>query len=120
MIEIWKPIKGYEGLYEVSNFGQVNSLVKVRSTPNGGVRVYPSMIRKTNIVKSGYLNVQLWKNGIVKNKMVHLLVADAFLPNPNNLPIVNHKDEDKSNPHIDNLEWCTRSYNATYKKENMI
>lgn len=117
MIESWKPIKGYEGLYEVSNFGQVRSLEKTRRTPNGGVRVYPSIIRKLNVVKSGYLNVQLWKNGKVENKMIHILVAEAFIPNPFNLPIINHKDECKTNPRVDNLEWCTYVYNRNYKRE---
>lgn len=113
-MEEWKDIEGYEGLYQISNYGQVKSLTKERYMPNGGKRVYTERLVAINVVKSGYLNVQLWKDGKVKNKMVHILVAMAFIPNPNNYPQVNHKDEDKTNPIYSNLEWCTRSYNATY------
>lgn len=115
-MEEWRDIIGYEGLYEISSFGTVRSYERIRNTPNGGIRVYPSKVKKAGMVKSGYLNVQLWKDGKANNKMVHLLVAEAFLSNPNNFPIINHKDECKTNPKLSNLEWCTYVYNRNYKK----
>lgn len=112
--EIWKPIKGYEGLYEVSNTGKVKSL--------GGKRTkkYESILKqvKTNC----YLQVTLCKDGKIKNCRVHRLVATAFLHNPENLPEVNHKDENKENNRVDNLEWCSRKYNNNYGtlRERMV
>lgn len=96
--EIWKDVKGYEGLYVVSNLGRVK-------------RVRSGRIRTQKIAKNGYCQVNLSKNNQVKFYLVHRLVANAFIPNPNNLPQVNHKDENKTNNYIENLEWCTQSYN---------
>lgn len=101
MIEVWSDVLGYEGLYEVSNFGRVRR--------NGKI-LKPAMMR------NGYLRVDLYKNGIAKHSALHRLVALAFLPNPDNLPYINHKDEDKTNNSIDNLEWCTPLYNSNYGK----
>ena len=103
MKEIWKDIEGYEGLYQVSNFG------RVRSLKNGKVRILKPL---TN--KNGYLRVQLYKNNSLKTIFIHRLVAMAFIPNPNNLPMVNHKDEDKTNNIVSNLEWCDAKYNSNY------
>lgn len=103
MEEIWKDIKGYEGLYQVSNLGRVKSL------GNGKEK-----IRKTNISSNGYLSLILVKNKKGKNFSVHRLVAEAFIDNPDNLPCVNHKDENKLNNCVDNLEWCTKQYNSTW------
>lgn len=98
MEEIWKDIPGYEGLYQVSNLGSVRR--------DGKLRAY-GMCR-------GYPQVSLCKNGLVRMYYVHRLVAEAFVPNPDQHPIVNHKDENPLNSRADNLEWCTYSYNMSY------
>lgn len=103
MEEIWKDIDGYEGLYQVSNIG------RVRSLKFGKIKVL-----KQEIIKKGYKRVHLLKNRKMKGYLVHRLVAEAFIPNNNNLPCVNHKDEDKTNNRIENLEWCDIKYNANY------
>ena len=97
--EIYKTIKGYD--YEISNTGQVRNVKTGR-------------ILKNNINNSGYYLVTLYKDRIPKTFCIHRLVALAFIPNPNNLPEVNHKDENKLNNRIDNLEWCTSKYNINY------
>ena len=114
--EQWKPAKGYEQLYEVSNFGRIRSLDKYNSL--GYFR--KGVILKQNVrsKKSKYLRVGLTKNGVRKHVNVHRIVAMTFLDNPMNLPQVNHKDENKCNNHVDNLEWCTASYNANYGTRN--
>lgn len=115
--EIWKPIKGYEGLYEVSNFGRVRSLDMILPCVANGfktTRVRHGVLRKFHTGHSGYQYVLLLNNKHKRNFRVHRLVAQAFIPNPQNLPEVNHKDEDKSNNRADNLEWCTSSYNHCY------
>ena len=105
MTEIWRPVVGYEGKYEVSNYGHVRSLFKNRGK-----------IRKSVINKSGYCVVGLYSDGREVKHFVHRLVATAFIENPHDYPEVNHKDEDKSNNHVENLEWCNHKYNMDYKK----
>lgn len=110
MNEVWKDIKGYEGLYQVSNFGRVKSF---RGSAKYGKP--DEMILKGRPINSGYLIVTLYaKNRARKNFQIHRLVADAFIPNPDNLSCVNHKDENKINNCADNLEWCTYQYNNNY------
>lgn len=113
--EIFKDVKGYEGLYQVSNFGRIMSL-------NYNHTGEPKLLKMSKD-KDCYLIVNLCKDGKRKMFRVHRLVAEAFIPNPDNLPQVNHKDEDKTNnfvgtPENDykdgNLEWCTNEYNVNY------
>ena len=105
-MEEWRDVVGYEGLYQVSSEGRIKSLHYF-----GGNR---QVIMSQNTRKDGYKCVGLSKNGIAKTNMVHRIVAEAFIENPDNLEMVNHKDEDKGNNRVENLEWCTRSYNQLY------
>lgn len=104
-MEIWKDIPNYEELYQVSNLGRVQSLHYRHSD-------------KTVILSAGnckgYLRVPLSKNGKTVLHHIHRLVAEAFIPNPDNLPEVNHIDENKSNNCVENLEWCNHRYNSRY------
>lgn len=116
-IEEWRPIVGYEGLYEVSNFGNVRSLDRLRKGAYGKLqKCYGKAIKGTN--RKGYIEVGLCNNGKYSIVGVHRLVASAFIPNPNNLPCVNHKDENKTNNFVENLEWCNYSYNNNYGNRN--
>lgn len=110
MEEIWKPVKGFEGKYEVSSLGRVKSL-------NYNNTSVEHILKQQ--YKQGYYIVCLKHNVF---KRVNRLVAEAFIPNPDNLPYVNHKDEDKTNNIVTNLEWCNASYNVKYGKsmENML
>lgn len=110
MTEIWKDIKDYEGLYQVSNYGRVRSLDRC---DNMG-RFMDGHILSIGDNGNGYKHVGLSKNGLQKTEYVHRLVAKSFIPNPNNLPQVNHKDENPNNNCVDNLEWCTNKYNNNY------
>ena len=113
MEEIFKEIEGYEGLYLISNLGRVKSLSKKIWNGKGYYNRNEINIKPAKD-KDGYLYVQLSKDNIQKPYKVHRLVAQAFIENPNNLPQVNHKDEDKTNNHVTNLEWCTPKYNLNY------
>lgn len=108
--EIWKDIANYEGLYQISNLGRVKSL-NYRKTKK-------SKVMKTKIDRNGYETISLCKKNKIKTFLVNQLVAKAFIPNPNNYKETNHKDEDKLNNCVENLEWCTRSYNINYGKRN--
>jgi hypothetical protein len=109
MQEIWKDIQGFNGKYQVSNKGHVKSFIKSTKHHN------ENHLLKPNINNSGYACVALYyEKGKKKQVLVHVLVASAFLLNPNNYPCVNHKDENKLNNCVDNLEWCTYSYNNAY------
>lgn len=100
---VWKSVVGYEGLYEVSNLGSVRTCE--------GNNVKQSISQKPNTC---YKTVWLKKDGTGKSHYVHRLVAEAFIANPDRLPIVNHRDEDGTNNRVDNLEWCTNEYNLAY------
>jgi len=114
-----KPIKGYEGYYKVDQFGRVFSDDRVIHVFDNG-REYDKFIpgkqMKQTMHSHGYKTVALTKDGNTKQMYVHRLVAQAFIDNPNNLPFINHKDEDKTNNFADNLEWCTNKYNVNYGK----
>lgn len=121
--ELWKDIEGYEGLYQVSNLGRIKSLVRVRNNYDINTTLFtkivvPEKIRKLQLTKDGYYRVGLTKNKKQTYFQVHRLVAKAFIPNPENKPQVNHKDENKLNNRIDNLEWCISKYNANYGTRN--
>lgn len=111
-IEIWKDIEGYEGMYQVSNMGRVRALDRVK--PNSGGQIAKGHILPQSDNGHGYRFVSLWKFNKGRRFYVHRLVASAFIPNPNNFPIINHKDENKSNNRYENLEWCTQKYNINY------
>lgn len=103
--EVWKNVVGYEGLYKVSNLGRIKSLYNYNR--NGSNILKPK-------IKRGYYTVGLRKNGIRKWYLVHRLVAQAFIQNHNNYPQINHKNENKLDNNVNNLEWCTVLYNNTY------
>lgn len=110
IFERWKPIEGYEGLYEVSDWGRVRSVERIDCR---GQRRKPK-IRKTFKDKWGYMQVLLSKDGVKEHKKIHRLVVEAFIENPNNYPCVNHKTECKCFNHISSLEWCDGYYNHNY------
>lgn len=116
--EYWKPVVEYEGLYMVSNWGRIKSFDTYRKGPNGSIRFCKGKILKPSTDKDGYLKVVLYKNGKEKTFLIHRLVAEAFLPNPNNLTEVNHKDENKLNNNVNNLEWCNRKFNINFGTRN--
>jgi len=113
MQEQWRPIKDYEGLYEVSNLGRVKSLPKYH---NCGKKSYmqSEKILKLNKRRDGYLQVMLYKDKKEKTLRIHRLVAQAFIPNPENKPFINHIDCDPSNNCVTNLEWVTQKENIQY------
>ncbi len=114
MVEKWKRIRGYD--YAISIFGRVKSIEREIIMKNGLSKTIKESIRKPEIVR-GYLIVDLYDDkGHRKNFQIHRLVAENFIDNPESLPFVNHKDENKLNNNVSNLEWCTASYNNTYGK----
>ena len=120
-VEEWRPVVGYEGLYEVSNLGRVRSLDRViidefieNGVPCIRKRKFKGMIRKQQMTIHGYWQVILNAKGVCIHHRVHRLVAEAFIPNPNHLPCINHKDEDRTNNLPSNLEWCDFMYNNHY------
>jgi hypothetical protein len=114
MKEEWRAVPGYEGLYELSNMGWVRSLDRiVRASGVSKRRAFGHVLNPyTN--KLRYQYVALSKDGKSKTLSLHRLVANVFVPNPNNYSIINHKDENPSNNRADNLEWCTQMYNVHY------
>ena len=117
MKEIWKDIKGYEGYYQISSLGRVKSLNRTKKHSYNSIALLKEKYLKPQSA-NGYKFVRLCKGNNVKMKIVHRLVAEAFIPNPNNYKEINHKDENKSNNNISNLEWCTHKYNINYGTRN--
>lgn len=118
--EVWKDIPNYEGLYQVSNLGRIKSLKRKVYAGRNRIRwQYERILSNNKTNGNGYKIVSLNKNGESKNKYIHRLVAEAFIPNPNNYKYINHKDENKANNKINNLEWCTAEYNNTYNNKHI-
>lgn len=120
MKEIWRDIKGYEGLYQVSDLGRVKSLKKEWVSGNGSLRKHDELIMKQTEEKSGYMSIKLCKNGVFTRKKIHRLVAENFLANTNDYPQINHKDGDKRNNKVNNLEWITSSGNIHHAIRNNL
>lgn len=126
MNEVWKPVVGYEGLYEVSNLGRVRSVDHTINVCRNGINYLcpvKGKILSPQRRQHGYLGVPLYGKGGhptrgCKTFALHRLVAEAFLENPNGYAEVNHIDEDKTNNRLDNLEWCDRVYNSNYGTRN--
>ena len=110
--EVWKDVAGYEGVYQVSNKGNVRSVARKDSIG----RKCGGRMLKPGYDKDGYLRVNIYKNGKQKTRFIHRLVAGAFVPNPNpnGYSEINHRDENKVNNYANNLEWCTREYNNNH------
>lgn len=113
MEEVWRDVKGYEELYQVSNLGRVKSLAR-KSKRN----TFKEKMLKQRLSAYGYLVLALYKNNIQRKFAVHQLVAAAFIENPNSKPTVNHIDENKTNNHAENLEWATYKENANHGTRN--
>lgn len=123
MIEEWKPIKDYETLYEVSNTGKVRSLSRKVIVKNKYGAISTRMTKAKELkpqMRGEYYMVWLCKNGKSKQYNIHRLVGETFLKNPNNLRDINHKDENKLNNNVSNLEFCTHKYNMNYGNRNKI
>ena len=108
--ETWKDVVDYEGLYKVSDKGNVYSVARKDSIG----RKLGGRILKPGYDRDGYLRVYLCKNGKRKTRFIHRLVAGAFVPNPNGYSEINHRDENKVNNYANNLEWCTRRHNVNH------
>ena len=109
MQELWKEIPGFEGKYEVSNLGRIKSFHKWKRA-----KCPEEYILKASLANNGYCQVTLYNGNVRKKFLVHRLVAEAFIPNPEGLPHINHKDENRENNYAGNLEWCTPLYNNRY------
>jgi hypothetical protein len=127
-IEIWKDIEDFEGLYQVSSFGRVKSIERVveyscKNHQNGGKHTVEGRILTQATDGKGYKRISLWKNNKSYNKFVHRLVAQAFIPNPENKETVNHIDFNSSNNNVENLEWLTMKENndwSYHRKQDKI
>lgn len=116
-MEKWIEFKKY---YEVSNLGRVKSLPRKMIMKNGRIKNVKERIKAHYIMNNGYHSVSLSENGTSKSYLIHRLVAEAFIPNPLNLPEVNHKDGNKNDNNVSNLEWCTHSYNQKHASINNL
>ena len=117
--EVWADIKGYEGLYQISTFGNVKSLSRPVKHSNGGTKILRERMLKTRVnSKTGYREVGLSRDGKQKYHLIHKLIAEAFIDNPHRLPVVNHIDGCKTNNDIFNLEWATYSENIRHAFAN--
>ena len=118
-MEIWKDITGYEGYFQVSNLGNFRSLDRRIKHKDSGTRLYPGkpLLKETTL--DGYQRIVLMKEAIKKRFMCHRLVAQEFIPNPENKPFINHINGNKSDNRVENLEWCTQSENELHSFRNL-
>jgi len=116
--ERWLPVAGFDGAYEVSNLGRVRSLARTIIRSNGRpLTIQRRILRPTTNPENGYLAVSLWRDNIGTSWSVHALVAKAFVPNPENLPEIDHEDRNPANPSASNLRWSTRSGNLMNQRQ---
>lgn len=114
--EVWKTYLDYP-FVEVSNLGRVRTKDRYVPSKNGSKRLVKGQVLKQYLKRNGYMQVCISVNGKRVYLLVHRMVATCFLPNPDNLPEVNHKDNDRTNNSVDNLEWCSHEYNDTYREK---
>lgn len=112
--EVWKDVVGYEGLYRVSNIGRVMSYDKMVISGQGAKRFYPAALLSELKNTDGYRHNGFYKDNTCRSRMIHRLVALAFIPNPANKPQINHINGIKTDNRVENLEWCTRSENIRW------
>ena len=112
--EEFRDVPNYEGLYQISNYGRVKTLQREVKNTNYSYRIVKEKILRESQCVNYYYYVILYKNQIPRPFRIHRLVAEVFISNPNKLPQVNHKDENKTNNRVDNLEWCSHKYNMNY------
>ena len=117
-MEMWKEVKGYGGKYQVSNLGNVRSVDRTFVNACGVMVTRKGSMLKPIQKRDGYMKVTMHREGKVNTELIHRLVAKAFIPNPNNLPQVNHKDGNKRNNDVSNLEWCTALSNMHHAKQH--
>lgn len=118
--ELWNDIKYFKDWYSSSNTGRIKSLSRTVIYSNGGIRDVPSFLVKGSLSKNGYLRVALYKNGSAKYFSIHRLVAETFIPNPDNLPQVNHINGIKTDNSVENLEWSSCENNTRHAWKNSL
>lgn len=116
---VFKPIKGFENMYEISNYGTIKSVERNIVCKDGQIKPVKSRELRQTDNGTGYKFVYLWKHNKQHRYYVHRLVAEIFIPNPDNLSEINHIDNNKSNNHVSNLEWCNRLYNERQKLKHI-
>lgn len=114
MEELWKDISGYEGYFEVSNLGNFRSKDRIIKYKQSGTRLYPGKPLKTETIVEGYQRIVLMKEAVKKRYMCHRLVAQEFIPNPDNKPFINHINGNPADNRACNLEWCSQSENELH------